>query len=98
MSALRICIPPISDQSAIARYLDHADRRIQRQISAAICQTGFLREYRTRLIADAVTGKLDVREAGGLREADPLAGENGTDHTDANLRASEHGMAKEAIP
>ena len=33
-----------------------------------------LREYRTRLIADVVTGKLDVREAAAaLPEVDPLA-------------------------
>ena len=33
-----------------------------------------LREYRTRLIADVVTGKLDVREAAAaLPEVDPFA-------------------------
>ena len=31
-------------------------------ISRARRQTELLREYRTRLIADVVTGKLDVRE------------------------------------
>ena len=32
-----------------------------------------LREYRTRLIADVVTGKLDVREAAAdLPEVDPV--------------------------
>ena len=34
----------------------------------------YLREFRTRLIADVVTGKLDVREAAArLPEVDPLA-------------------------
>ena len=34
-------------------------------------------EYRARLIADVVTGKLDVREAAGaLPEVDPLAYED----------------------
>ena len=32
-------------------------------ISATHREIGLLREYRTRLIADVVTGKLDVREA-----------------------------------
>ena len=37
-------------------------------------QINLLREYRTRLIADVVTGKLDVREAAAaLPEVDPLA-------------------------
>ena len=45
-------------------------------------QVGFLREYRTRLIADVVTGKLDVREAASrlpdeAEEPEPL------DETDA---------------
>ena len=39
-----------------------------------------VREYRTRLIADVVTGKLDVREAAaGLPEVDPLAAEDDPD-------------------
>ena len=39
-----------------------------------------LSEYRTRLIADVVTGKLDVREAAaGLPEVDPLAAEDDSD-------------------
>ena len=39
-----------------------------------------LQEYRTRLIADVVTGKLDVREAAAaLPEADPLAAEDTLD-------------------
>ena len=36
--------------------IDSASNRARRQID-------LLREYRTRLIADVVTGKLDVREA-----------------------------------
>ena len=38
----------------------------------ALSQILLLREYRTRLIADVVTGKLDVREAAAslLEEAD----------------------------
>ena len=39
-----------------------------------------MNEYRTRLIADVVTGKLDVREAAaGLPEVDPLAAEDDPD-------------------
>ncbi len=55
--------PPHAEQVAIARVLskhvvarDTAISRLEREI-------GLLSEYRTRLVADVVTGKLDVREA-----------------------------------
>ena len=70
----RIPLPPLLEQRTIARYLDHADLRIQRHISATRRQIALLREYRTRLIADVVTGKLDVRQAKSLRA-------NGDDET-----------------
>ena len=67
------CLPPLPEQTAIARFLDHADRRIRRYIRAkerligsvnrAGQKTSLINEYRTRLVADVVTGKLDVREA-----------------------------------
>lgn len=43
-------------------------------ISRAFCEIDLLREYRTRLIADVVTGKLDVRgvELPALDEAEML--------------------------
>ena len=51
-------------------------------------ETELLNEYRTRLIADVVTGKLDVREAAtALPEVDPLAANGELDDTldsDAN--------------
>jgi type I restriction enzyme S subunit len=35
-------------------------------IASTSCKVQLLREYRTRLIADVVTGKVDVREAAAL--------------------------------
>ena len=71
--------PPVEEQATIARYLDDSDRRIQRGIQAAQRQIDLLKEYRTRLIADVVTGKLDVREApealaGDLEEPESITG------------------------
>ncbi len=51
------------EQSAIAQYLDRATADIDKAIDAARREIDLLREYRTRLIADVVTGKLDVRDA-----------------------------------
>ncbi len=55
--------PPVSEQIAIVEYLDEATVEIDTAISRARRQMELIEEYRTRLIADVVTGKLDVREA-----------------------------------
>ena len=54
--------PPVAEQTAIVEHLDKATAAIDAAITRARRQTELLREYRTRLIADVVTGKLDVRE------------------------------------
>ena len=97
---LAVPLPPLSEQAAIARYLDLASQRMQGTISATQRQIDLLREYRTRLIADVVTGKVDVREAAArLPETDPLA--DNRDRADAirtesNLHSTAHDMMKEA--
>ena len=55
--------PPPYEQTAIVEYLDKATADIDTAISRTRRQIELLQEYRTRLIADVVTGKLDVREA-----------------------------------
>ena len=56
-------VPPPLEETGIVGFLDLAVQRIQAAISATQRQIELVREYRTRLIADVVTGKLDVREA-----------------------------------
>ena len=56
-------LPPLPEQAAIVEYLDRATADIDAAIARARRHVELLREYRTRLIADVVTGKLDVREA-----------------------------------
>lgn len=66
-------IPPLSEQTAIVEYLERATADIDAAIARANREIELLDEYRTRLIADVVTGKLDVREAAAsLPEVDPL--------------------------
>ncbi len=55
--------PPVTEQEPLVSFLDSTLNRIDQVISAAQREISLLREYRTRLISDAVTGKLDVREA-----------------------------------
>ncbi|GLW60309.1 type I restriction-modification enzyme, S subunit [Hydrogenophilus thermoluteolus] len=57
-----IPLPPLPEQTAIAEYLDAQTAKIDAAIAAARRAIELLREYRERLIADVVTGKLDVRE------------------------------------
>lgn len=60
---LTIALPSLTEQrnilAEVTRYLSPIDE-LQSHGAQAI---GLLREYRTNLIADAVTGKIDVREA-----------------------------------
>ena len=60
-SALRLCIPPLPEQRAIVRFLDHADRRIQRYIRAKEKLIELLEEQKRAIIHQAVTGQIDVR-------------------------------------
>jgi type I restriction enzyme S subunit len=68
------CLPPLPEQTAIIEYIEEASADIDSAIARAEREIELLEEYRTRLIADVVTGKLDVREAAAaLPEVDSLA-------------------------
>lgn len=54
--------PPSEEQGEIVKYLDIALDSLNDAIERVYREIYLLREYRTRLIADVVTGKLDVRE------------------------------------
>jgi len=55
--------PKVLEQSRILDFVAHESRPIDSAISRLEREIELLREYRTRLVADVVTGKLDVREA-----------------------------------
>lgn len=66
LSSLRdfnFVIPPTEDAAAIAEYIDCQTAGLRTTINRLEREIELLREYRTRLVADVVTGKLDVREA-----------------------------------
>lgn len=60
---LLIVCPPRQEQDIIVAQLDLECSPLSTAISRLEREIELLREYRTRLIADVVTGKLDVREA-----------------------------------
>lgn len=57
-----ICLPPIEEQRAIVAHIDISTFGLDKRIADLAHEIVLLREYRTRLVADVVTGKLDVRE------------------------------------
>ena len=54
-------LPPVAEQTAIVRFLDHADRRIRRYIRAKQKLIALLEEQKQAIIHQAVTGQMDVR-------------------------------------
>ena len=53
-------LPPHPEQTAIARFLDHADRRIRRYIRTKQKLIALLEEQKQAIIHQAVTGQIDV--------------------------------------
>jgi type I restriction enzyme S subunit len=60
---IRVPVPPVDEQKLIMAQLDIDLSGLNTAISNLEREINLLREYRTRLVADIVTGKLDVREA-----------------------------------
>ena len=55
-------IPPKDEQQQIVAYLKQTVRIMRDTISCLIEETEALEEYKKRLVADVVTGKIDVRD------------------------------------
>ncbi len=67
-----VVIPNPSEQKAIVNYIGKQAERIDLFAVTIKQEIEFLREYRTRLIADVVTGKVDVRQtAANLPDIEP---------------------------
>lgn len=58
----RIPVPPTNEQQNIVSYLDSKVEKISASISELISQIKDLQDYRSALITEAVTGKIDLRE------------------------------------
>ena len=57
-----IPLPPLSEQTQIANFLDCKTEQIDALIAAEQRKIELLKEYRQSLISEAVTGKIDVRD------------------------------------
>ncbi len=58
---LRLSVPPLQEQDDILKVVGESTHGFDQAISKASSEIDFIREYRTRLVADVVTGQLDVR-------------------------------------
>ena len=58
-----VVLPGMEEQQALVESIDRKTSQIRTTISILEQEIDLIREYRTRMVADVVTGKLDVREA-----------------------------------
>ncbi|MGE3151566.1 MAG: restriction endonuclease subunit S [Nitrospiraceae bacterium] len=96
-----LLLPPVKEQRAILAGIAEERRFIDSAVADTHREIALIREYRTRLIADVVTGKLDVREAAAklpdetdepesFDEADaPLEDDNNAEDADLDVATDE---------
>jgi type I restriction enzyme S subunit len=101
---LYIALPSLTEQRAIVLRIKASTITLDRSLATAEHEISLLREYRIRLIADVVTGKLDVREAAAqlpdeageqepFNEAEPLTDNDETAEEDEQDALSEEAEA-----
>jgi type I restriction enzyme S subunit len=74
LKSLPVVIPPLREQAAIVAHLDAETAKVDKLIGAVERTTSLLRERRSALIATAVTGHIDLRDATpGLPAPEKLA-------------------------
>lgn len=61
--AVDLPLVPLGEQKAVATFISGMAAAIDAAVASTEREITLVREYRTRVIADVVTGKLDVREA-----------------------------------
>ena len=66
IGAKSIPFPTLEEQKAIAKYIEAETGEFDNAIARTEREIALMQEFRTRLTADVVTGKLDVRDAAML--------------------------------
>ena len=84
LRAHRFPFPLASEQESLVTFLDVVLKQVDQTISRVGRQIDLVQEYRTRLIADVVTGKFDVRDAAAV-----LSDVNTPEAKDENTELSE---------
>ena len=81
----RFAVPPADEASDIAERIDQETSAIHRRVHHMEAEIQLLREYWTRLVADVVSGKLDVREVGAQLPEDLVVGIEAEHNDDPEL-------------
>lgn len=77
LRAFRFPFPSVEEQQTIVNFLDKECAEIERVQARVSSEINLILEYRERLIADVITGKLDVRHVEIAAPADePIADED----------------------
>jgi len=85
-------LPSLNEQKTIISHLDKETNLLENTNSRLEREIELLREYRTRLVADVVTGKLDVHEAAAkIRDEDILDSKMIEDETSDEVETLEEG-------
>ncbi|MFO1029487.1 MAG: restriction endonuclease subunit S [Planctomycetota bacterium] len=93
MKAIELPVPhTLEEQRRVVDRISSETRCLEQRISTTEREVELLREYRTRLTADVVTGKLDVREATGK-----LPAETHGDQADAVHDSIDDSIDEEAV-
>jgi type I restriction enzyme S subunit len=71
LKRFKIAIPPRAEQDALLKKIQDETRDLNTAITRLEREIALLMEYRTRLVADVVTGQLDVRPAAAHLPAEP---------------------------
>jgi type I restriction enzyme S subunit len=89
--AIHVALPPTPEQRTILQGLSVRVAGVNTAISRLEREVELLREYRTKLIADVVTGKLDVRQAAAALPLEDLGADNvvGEDTVEADEDSEE---------
>ena len=69
MKQVPVPVPPVEEQQKIIKYLSELKNKVQLATEKLENEIMLLQEYRTALISEAVTGKIDVRTAETVHES-----------------------------
>ena len=61
MRYMLIVVPPVSEQEEIVNFITRKSLKIDHLVVELTNQVEYLKEYKQRLIADVVTGKINVQ-------------------------------------
>ena len=99
MKDIVLTVPPLSVQRKIVAHVNSVGESISSGSQSAARLVQLLKECRTQLISDVVTGKLDVRgAAAALPDTNLVTREDGVDtiQAESHSHRAEHSVAEEA--